>query len=84
MNGKNNGCYDVGILLVWFGFSCPCRRMCHHNSKQRPSNLSPLSYNETFYPDGSAVFQDDPNPIHKVQRLTERFDEGENHMLWSS
>lgn len=50
MNGKDSGYYDLGILLVWFGFSCPCRGMCHHNSKQSPSNSSPLSYNETFLP----------------------------------
>ena len=40
-----------------------------------------------FYPDVSGLFQDDNTPIHRVQGVTEWFDEYENnmnHMLWPS
>ncbi len=40
-----------------------------------------------FYPDGSALFQDDNAPIHRARGVTEWFDEYENdvnHMLWPS
>ena len=42
-------CYAVGgILLAWFGSTCPLRGKSHCKSTQSCSESSPLSYDETF------------------------------------
>lgn len=74
----------VGILLAWFGSTCPLRVNSHCKSIQDCSEWSPfiLWWN---YPDSSGPFQDDNAPIHSARGVTDGYEykDDVNHMLWN-
>lgn len=70
-------CYAVGrIWLSWFGPTCPFRGKGHCKLIQRCYH--PMMRH--FYPDWSGLFQDDNTSVHRVQEVTEWFDDYENYV----
>ena len=81
-------CYAVGgILLHGLGPLVPLEGRVTANQYKvvLSDHLYPMM--KHFYPDGSGLFQDANDPIHRERGVTEWFDEYENdvnHMLWPS
>lgn len=53
-----------GILLAWFGISCPLRGSVTANEVVLSDHLYPMR--KHFYPDGNSLFLDDHAPISRV------------------